>query len=353
MSESRHPVDVAGWVERAAQDPVAYRQRQTVEIILNAIAMTVPLNTELFLKGGILPGLAYGSPRQTTDIDLTAACAADGNIDDRVGTLLNFALPRAAASLGYADLLVRTQSESHFLASGIPCLEAQDRLRAPRYERRQGVESRNGLQRDRCRHLVQRAAESCPNPATDRRLETLRLWTDRSCGREIPCLAPTDSTQSLSTPRRLRSRCTHSCHSCGGNCSKRSPGSSPGKVLRPPSRPEPTISRQHRGQVQGKQELDHDGTGARRFAGVRGLLPTCGSSVSIPAVEPRIGGYRQIGVAVAGMCPHTHCHHLAHGLLLRGAARRNRRRAWRRQERASVASVAGGFLLVEIGTLVV
>ncbi len=46
MSESRHPVDVAGWVERAAQDPVAYRQRQTVEIILNAIAMTVPLNTE-------------------------------------------------------------------------------------------------------------------------------------------------------------------------------------------------------------------------------------------------------------------------------------------------------------------
>ena len=110
MSESRHPVDVAAWVERAAQDPVAHRQRQAVEIILNAIAMTVPLNTEMFLKGGILLGLAYGSPRQTTDIDLTAAFAADGNIDDRIGTMLNSAFPRAATSLGYADLLVRTQS---------------------------------------------------------------------------------------------------------------------------------------------------------------------------------------------------------------------------------------------------
>ena len=110
MSEPPHPVDVAAWVARAAQDPVAHRQRQAVELILNAIAMTGPLNTELFLKGGILLGLAYGSPRQTTDIDLTAAFAADGDIDDRIGTLLNSTFPRTAASLGYADLVLRTQS---------------------------------------------------------------------------------------------------------------------------------------------------------------------------------------------------------------------------------------------------
>ena len=110
MSEPPHPVDVAAWVARAAQDPVAHRQRQAVEIILNAIAMTGPLNTELFLKGGILLGLAYGSPRQTTDIDLTAAFAADGDIDDRIGKLLNSAFPRTAASLGYADLVLRMQS---------------------------------------------------------------------------------------------------------------------------------------------------------------------------------------------------------------------------------------------------
>ena len=110
MSELSHPVDVAAWVARAARDPVAHRQRQAVEIVLNTIAMTGQLNTELFLKGGILLGLVYGSPRQTTDIDLTAAFAADCNIDDKIGTLLNSAFPRAAASLGYADLVLRTQS---------------------------------------------------------------------------------------------------------------------------------------------------------------------------------------------------------------------------------------------------
>ena len=110
MSERPHPVDVDAWVARAAQDPVAHRQRQAVEIILNAIAMTDPLNTDLFLKGGILLGLAYGSPRQTTDIDLTATFAADGGIDDRIGALLNSTFPRTVASLGYADLVLRTQS---------------------------------------------------------------------------------------------------------------------------------------------------------------------------------------------------------------------------------------------------
>ena len=111
MSEPPHQVDVAAWVARAARDPVAHRQRQAVEIILNAIAMTGPLNTELFLKGGILLSLVYGSPRHTTDIDLTAAFAADSDVDGRVGTLLNSAFPRSAASsLGYADLVLRMQS---------------------------------------------------------------------------------------------------------------------------------------------------------------------------------------------------------------------------------------------------
>lgn len=128
MSEGPYPVDVAAWVERAAQDPVAHRQRRTVEIILNAIALTVPLNTKMFLKGGILMGLAYGSPRQTTDIDLTAAFAVDHNIDDTICKSLNSAFPRAAASLGYADLVVRTQSAklrpNHiFLEAEFPALK--------------------------------------------------------------------------------------------------------------------------------------------------------------------------------------------------------------------------------------
>ena len=40
---------------------------QTIEIVLNSIALITPLNVEMFLKGGILMGLAYDSPRQTSD----------------------------------------------------------------------------------------------------------------------------------------------------------------------------------------------------------------------------------------------------------------------------------------------
>ena len=110
MSERPHPVDVAAWGRarrarscRASATPSSgdHPQRHRHD---------GPLNTELFLKGGILLGLAYGNPRQTTDIDLTAGFAADGDIHDRIGTLLNSAFPRAAASLGYADLVLRIQS---------------------------------------------------------------------------------------------------------------------------------------------------------------------------------------------------------------------------------------------------
>ncbi|MDE0104041.1 MAG: hypothetical protein OXN89_16840 [Bryobacterales bacterium] len=75
MSDPVISADVAEWVRRAGADPNANQQRQTVEISLHAIAMTAPLETKMFLKGGILEGLAYDSPRQTRDIDSTTALA--------------------------------------------------------------------------------------------------------------------------------------------------------------------------------------------------------------------------------------------------------------------------------------
>lgn len=110
MSETVLEIDVAGWVEKAKADPVAYSQRQAAEVTLNAIAMTVDLNDKRYLKGGILMGLAYDSPRQTADIDLTAAFSVEPEIDDQIAGLLNAALPRASAKLGYADLLVKVHS---------------------------------------------------------------------------------------------------------------------------------------------------------------------------------------------------------------------------------------------------
>lgn len=110
MSNPVLKIKIADWVERARPDPATYRQRQTIEIILNSIAMTVPLDVKMFLKGGILMGLVYNSPRQTSDIDLTTYLTADGDVDNEILRFLDSALPRAATALGYADLLVRTHS---------------------------------------------------------------------------------------------------------------------------------------------------------------------------------------------------------------------------------------------------
>lgn len=110
MSDPVLKIDVASWVAKAKDDPVAYLQRQAAEITLNAVAMTVELSNKLYLKGGVLMGLAYGSPRQTADIDLTAALQVEPDIDDTIVKLLDNAFPRAAAKLGYVDLILKVHS---------------------------------------------------------------------------------------------------------------------------------------------------------------------------------------------------------------------------------------------------
>ena len=110
MSDAVLKVDVAAWVERVRFDPVAYQVRQTTEIALNAIAMMTPLGARMVLKGGILVGLAYDSPRQTTDIDLTADFAAESPVRGRLRELLSSAFPAVAAKLGYTDLVLRVHS---------------------------------------------------------------------------------------------------------------------------------------------------------------------------------------------------------------------------------------------------
>ena len=110
MSDPVLELNVAGWVERARADPIAYAQRQAVEVTLNAIAMTAELKERMFLKGGVLMGLAYDSPRQTADIDLTAAFEVSPDIDEKIRGLLDGAFPRAAARLGYADLIIKVHS---------------------------------------------------------------------------------------------------------------------------------------------------------------------------------------------------------------------------------------------------
>lgn len=94
-------IDAAAWVDSETADPVGRRQRRAVHILLAAIAGIRPAYT-LYLKGGLLLGLAHGSPRMTVDIDLTAAFRPAGDIDARIKEELNRILPAAAAGLGYA-----------------------------------------------------------------------------------------------------------------------------------------------------------------------------------------------------------------------------------------------------------
>lgn len=93
-------VDIGAWVDSGRTDPVRHRLRQAAHILLNAIAGIHPSYT-LYLKGGLLLGLIYNSPRFTTDIDFTAGFAPRQGADQKLKTDLNNILPAMVAQLGY------------------------------------------------------------------------------------------------------------------------------------------------------------------------------------------------------------------------------------------------------------
>ncbi|MBP2233421.1 putative nucleotidyltransferase component of viral defense system [Azospirillum agricola] len=107
----RVPLDVklAAWVEEARADPVKLRARQVTEILLHAVGLSPTLQASLVLKGGTLMSLAFGSPRTTKDVDFTATADPD-DLPDHLRDDLDRALRRAAAELGYLDLLCRVQA---------------------------------------------------------------------------------------------------------------------------------------------------------------------------------------------------------------------------------------------------
>ncbi len=112
MSKNTLKIDVPQWVRATRNDPVAYLQRQATEILLNAIASNALTGERLFLKGGVLMGLAYGSPRQTSDVDLTAGLPPTLEFEKTLTDSPNAEFPHVAAALGYVDLMLRVQSVS-------------------------------------------------------------------------------------------------------------------------------------------------------------------------------------------------------------------------------------------------
>ncbi|MXV73339.1 nucleotidyl transferase AbiEii/AbiGii toxin family protein [Candidatus Poribacteria bacterium] len=93
-------VDIDAWVEEGKSSAVEYRRRQATHIILAAIAKIFS-PYPMYLKGGLLLGLVYNSPRMTTDIDFTAGFGPKKDSDTKIEKALNEVFPVVIAELGY------------------------------------------------------------------------------------------------------------------------------------------------------------------------------------------------------------------------------------------------------------
>ena len=112
MSESKIRIDISAQSRTTWGSSVSTEMRQAYQIILHAIAGTPSLRESLYLKGGTLMGLAYNSPRRTTDVDFsyTPFGNPDNDTENTLKTQFNAALKRTAAKLGYADIVLCIQS---------------------------------------------------------------------------------------------------------------------------------------------------------------------------------------------------------------------------------------------------
>lgn len=107
-------IEISQWVEKAKADPQAYLERQATEVFLASLGMVKPYSHQVFLKGGVLMGVVYESPRQTGDIDLTTIMDPQPGIAEEMAQALGKVFPRAAADLGYPDLMCAVQSFKYF-----------------------------------------------------------------------------------------------------------------------------------------------------------------------------------------------------------------------------------------------
>lgn len=111
MSEpDSQTVDIRAWIDRARGNPLAYVERQATEIVLSAVGSLPGYGSRFFLKGGVLMAVVYASPRGTVDMDFTTTLTASPDLPGKLREKLDQALPRAAASLGYPDLVLRVQT---------------------------------------------------------------------------------------------------------------------------------------------------------------------------------------------------------------------------------------------------
>lgn len=127
--ESRTRIDIQAWIDRAKADPHDYLERQATEVLLTAVGQSERFGEGLYLKGGILMGVVYGSSRQTVDIDFTAGFDPDDATEQALAAALNTELRRVPARLGYPQLVCRIQTikrqprRDRFVTASFPALD--------------------------------------------------------------------------------------------------------------------------------------------------------------------------------------------------------------------------------------
>lgn len=103
------PIDIRGWVFAVEAGPNR-QQRQAIQIALNTIATCQDLADKCSLKGGILMGLMYGSPRLTGDIDLSLTEMPSPDTPDKLQTALNSTFGIVALELGFPEIAMKVHS---------------------------------------------------------------------------------------------------------------------------------------------------------------------------------------------------------------------------------------------------
>lgn len=101
-------IGIADWIGKAAANPVEHHRRQAVEVLVQAISNTAEMRDILYLKGGALMNIVYGSPRATADVDFTTS-APRSDLEGRIAALFDREMRLSAIDLGYTGLIFRVQ----------------------------------------------------------------------------------------------------------------------------------------------------------------------------------------------------------------------------------------------------
>lgn len=102
------------WIDKVKSDPTAYLERQAIEIFLSTLGQLKLYKNHMFLKGGILMAVAYESPRNTGDVDLSTTVDPEEGIAENLKGELNTEFPVVCADIGYPNMLCAVQSFKYY-----------------------------------------------------------------------------------------------------------------------------------------------------------------------------------------------------------------------------------------------